>query len=456
MKIPMKKILFVGLLLCLSVISDYGQRSPAAEDEKTLLFKFPAQRDTFFVPYRGNDVELDRLYSYVEKYGSEIRDGKLLLYVDGYCSSFDDTNKNLQTAFLRNSHVKSDLIVHKGLKEKNFVTVSHTIPYEEGSEDIVTVRMRIPDRLNVEGKKKKVQNTEVSDTAWVDKGLSKEDNFIIVNHTSTSENNKDSVKVTVKAPVGLQLQSPQLEWFDNNYIIVNYVNTYEGRKDTMTVRIPIRPASKERVTTTQETKKAEETERAEVVEQKTEEVVPVVVELPVKIVPSEPLLGSFHGLNVSLRTNMLYWLGTIPNAGIAWRPFDRLEIIVNGLYNYWSWKNGDRLYRTQMIVPEFRWYLGEKQQWFWGGEFHAGDFNYKFGKNGYQGDLKGGGITGGYRMYLSKIFDMDFYLGLGYTQLGYDTYNRSKGVMVKKGESVEKDFWGPTQGGISLIWKINK
>jgi hypothetical protein len=149
-------------------------------------------------------------------------------------------------------------------------------------------------------------------------------------------------------------------------------------------------------------------------------------------------------------------LGTIPNGGVTWRPFDRLEVLVNGLYNHWLWSNGNRQYRTLMVVPEFRWYLGEKQRWFWGGEFHTGDFNYKFGEDGYQGDLQGGGITGGYRMRLSEKFDMDFYAGLGYTQLEYDTYNRIKGVMVKKGESAEKNFWGPTQGGVSLIWKLYK
>ena len=57
------------------------------------------------------------------------------------------------------------------------------------------------------------------------------------------------------------------------------------------------------------------------------------------------------------------------------------------------------------------WYLGEKKAWYVGAMFKAGQFNYKFSGTGRQGDLMGGGITGGYQLRLTGALSMDFSLG---------------------------------------------
>ena len=90
-----------------------------------------------------------------------------------------------------------------------------------------------------------------------------------------------------------------------------------------------------------------------------------------------------------------------------------------------------------------------------GVEGHIGEFNFKFKDTGYQGDAVGGGITGGYRLRLSRVFDMDFSLGLGYTQLKYDTYYRSREVMVLKEGGLKKNFFGPTQAGVSICLNLD-
>jgi hypothetical protein len=93
--------------------------------------------------------------------------------------------------------------------------------------------------------------------------------------------------------------------------------------------------------------------------------------------------------------------------------------------------------------------------WFIGIEGHIAQFNFKFKDTGYQGEAIGGGLTGGYKLRLSKVLDIDFSLGLGYTQLKYDTYHRSREVMVLKEGRVKKDFFGPTQAGVSLVLNLD-
>ncbi|GHT71126.1 hypothetical protein AGMMS50239_40130 [Bacteroidia bacterium] len=163
----------------------------------------------------------------------------------------------------------------------------------------------------------------------------------------------------------------------------------------------------------------------------------------------------------SIRTNLLYWAVATPNLGIEYKPAERFGILVNSAYSHWIWSDDDNHHRTWMVSPEIRYYFGGRgvarnapTGWFIGVEGHAGEFNFKFKDTGYQGDAIGGGLTGGYKLRLSEVFDLDFSLGLGYTQLKYDTYYRSREVMVLKEGGLKKDFFGPTQLGVSLIFKL--
>ncbi|GHV51756.1 hypothetical protein FACS1894181_14080 [Bacteroidia bacterium] len=157
---------------------------------------------------------------------------------------------------------------------------------------------------------------------------------------------------------------------------------------------------------------------------------------------------------VSLRTNLLYWAVATPNLGVEWQPSDNWGILVNGAYSHWIWNGEDKQHRTWLVQPEVRYYLGENKNWFLGLEGHAGEFNFKFGDTGYQGGALGGGITGGYKLRLSRVFDLDFSLGLGYTSLKYEEYYRSNGVFVLKEGGLKKNVFAPTQAGVSLIFKL--
>ena len=132
-----RKITFLTLFLWLMTLT-----FPVIAQQKadtTYTFRFVPREDMFYVPWNGNDTELARLLECIEKNKATILDGKLPLYVDGYCNSLGSEAENLATAKIRANRVKSELITRAKIKEENFITHNHAT---EG--DFVTVRLTVP------------------------------------------------------------------------------------------------------------------------------------------------------------------------------------------------------------------------------------------------------------------------------------------------------------------------
>ena len=167
--------------------------------------------------------------------------------------------------------------------------------------------------------------------------------------------------------------------------------------------------------------------------------------------PSETKITTDYHL--SLRANLLRWATLTPDLGLEWRICPSWGIAVNGSWTSWSWSDKDRRYALWEVAPEVRYYMGEKKAWYLGAMFKAGQFNYKLSDTGKQGDLMGGGITAGYQLRLNKALDLDFNLGLGYLNADYEKYEVIDGVRVRRGNET-KDWWGPINAGVTLVWKI--
>ena len=132
-----RKITFLTLFLWLMTVT-----FPVIAQQKTdttYTFRFVSQKDMFYVPWNGNDTELARLLECIENNKATIFDGKLPLYVDGYCNSLGSEAENLATAKIRANRVKSELITRAKIKEENFITHNHAT---EG--DFVIVRLTVP------------------------------------------------------------------------------------------------------------------------------------------------------------------------------------------------------------------------------------------------------------------------------------------------------------------------
>ena len=110
--------------------------------------------------------------------------------------------------------------------------------------------------------------------------------------------------------------------------------------------------------------------------------------------------------------------------------------------------------------------------------FKAGQFNYKLSGTGRQGDLMGGGITGGYQLRLNKALSLDFNVAVGCLHADYEKYEVIDGVRVRAGKETmgclhadyekyevidgvrvragkeTKNWWGPIGAGVTLVWKL--
>ncbi len=168
-------------------------------------------------------------------------------------------------------------------------------------------------------------------------------------------------------------------------------------------------------------------------------------------IPSESQHSIHHHL--ALRANLLRWATLTPDLGIEWRIHPSWGILVNGSWTSWSWNGKDRRYALWEVMPEARYYIGKAKRAYLGAMFKAGAFNYKFSTTGKQGDLIGGGITGGYLLRLNDALSLDFSIALGYLKADYEKYELIDGVRVRcSGDT--KNWWGPINAGVTLVWKL--
>lgn len=356
----LKKLMLPSFLLLFALCTGAQEK-----EERVYEFRFVPQKDMFFIPYGDNHKELERLSSFVAEHKDAIENGRMPLYVDGYCNSMPDEAQNLAIARMRSNRVKSELIVHQELTEKCFVTHNHA---DKGNWVTVRVQIAAPR-----------ESAKIATTAE----SGKTGKAVAAGQPASSD-------LQTASPVSSDLQSDVSEYQD-----------FQSASD-------------------------------------------------VSSVSSYPSSHPF-----SLRANLLRWATLTPDLGLEWRVHRHVSILVNGSWTSWSWDNKSRRYALWKVSPEVRYYLGKQGKGFLGVLYHAGEFHYKLGKTGRQGDYQGGGLTGGYLLDLTRALSLDFHAGLGYTRSEYDQYKVVESTRVRQG-SETKNYWGINQLGITLVWKLIK
>ena len=347
--------------------------SAAERADTTYTFRFVPQKDMFYVPLDGNGPELARLLECVRRNKDSILGGALPLYVDGYCNSLGSEGDNLRMAAIRSNRVKSELIVHGGIKEECFITKNHA-----ADGDFVIVRLTVP-------------APEASE------GLSKAEDERLAAERAEQER-----------------------------------KAAEERRKAEEARRAAEKAEADRLAKEQAARQAEQPQE-------------------ITATPSETKITNDYHL--SLRANLLRWATLTPDLGLEWRISPSVGIAVNGSWTSWSWNNKDRRYALWEVMPEVRWYMGREKRGYLGAMFKAGQFNYKFSATGRQGDLMGGGITGGYQLRLNDALSLDFNVAVGCLHADYEKYEVADGVRVRAGKET-KNWWGPIGAGVTLVWKL--
>lgn len=371
--------------------------------DSTYLFRFVADNDMFFSPWNGNGKELERLLAAIKKNRAALDAGNMFLCVTSYGTDAGGERSAEEMAKIRRNRVKSELIVRGKVKECHFVTdksLKEACKTEAGElRDIVVIMFP----ASVE---------KVAEIAGVEAAAKVE--------AYNRENNGEA-----EAEKARQTEAQRIA---------------AGKAEAGRIAKEKEQAEQKRL--------AEEKAAKERAEQAEQERLATEQALPKSEVQSSP----YH---FALRANLLRWATLTPDLGIEWRINRNVGVLVNGSWTSWSWDDKNRRYALWEVNPEVRWYLGERKAWYVGAMFKAGQFNYKLSDNGRQGDLLGGGITGGYQLKLNKSLSMDFSLGLGYVNADTEKYKVTDGVRVRQGKET-KHWFGPVQAGVTLVWRIGK
>lgn len=163
-----------------------------------------------------------------------------------------------------------------------------------------------------------------------------------------------------------------------------------------------------------------------------------------------------------LKTNALGWVLLQTNLAIEVDIYKHISFHLPIYYSAWNYFTETIKFRTFGFYPELRvWFNDENEKWFLGAHFGFAYYNYAFnGALRYQDHYmktpaKGGGLSVGYRMPISKDerWKVEFSLGVGYYPLHYDTFhNYHNGKLI---ESFKKNYIGIDQASISFSYAID-
>ena len=171
-------------------------------------------------------------------------------------------------------------------------------------------------------------------------------------------------------------------------------------------------------------------------------------------------------LNLDLRTNLLYDAVLSPTFGFEWHINRYWGVKFDGCFTHWGSRYG-MVHNIWFVNPEVRWYLKNTDRFYIGMGGNVGRMNIYRGvtgslffpeDTGYQNSIFSGGITAGYKLILTRSFAFDFNLGLGYTHFKYDSFtviDKTRVYQRVKMKDVTKNLLGPTQAGVTLVWKIS-
>ena len=170
---------------------------------------------------------------------------------------------------------------------------------------------------------------------------------------------------------------------------------------------------------------------------------------------------------VAIKTNLLYDALMNVNAGVEVGLAPKWTLDVSGDYNGWKFSH-QRQWKHWMVQPEARyWFCDRFQGWFLGVHAHGGQYNVgggldnsidffgtdlsPLGENRVQGWFVGAGVGAGYAVALSKHFNLEFELGIGYAYTKFDKY-RCTTCDSKIESDKDHHYFGPTKAEIGFVY----
>ena len=161
----------------------------------------------------------------------------------------------------------------------------------------------------------------------------------------------------------------------------------------------------------------------------------------------------------ALKTNLLQWATTTPNASAEFALGRHFSMEVGGSYNAWKFDNAMKL-NVYMARLELRYWTCRKfEGHFVGVHGHYGHFNIglipflpSMKDFIYRGDFYGGGLSYGYHWALGRRWGIEAVIGGGYINLKYGKYRCVE--CAEKVADYKRNYFGVTRAAINLIYFI--
>lgn len=166
---------------------------------------------------------------------------------------------------------------------------------------------------------------------------------------------------------------------------------------------------------------------------------------------------------VALKTNLLYDATTTPNLGaeLAMGKKSTLQLF----YGLNPWKiasDRTKQLRHWLLMPEYRYWTCQKFNGHFfgihalGGQYNVGGIDLPnpvfkdLDEKRYEGWYAGGGLTYGYQWLLSRHWNLEASVGVGYIRFHYKEFPCTEcGALIQENN---KNYFGPTKLALSLMY----
>lgn len=186
--------------------------------------------------------------------------------------------------------------------------------------------------------------------------------------------------------------------------------------------------------------------------------------IPEPVYPKIPVpSASKETYTFAVKTNLLYDLATALNVELEFPIGKKWSIMVEDVFPWWHVGNKYAFQMWEMGIEGRYWFRRTDEREVLTGHFIAPyvmsskyDFQWKRDVN-YQGEYWSAGLTYGYAMPISRLFNLEFSASFGYLSTAYRHYQPSPGY-----EELVKDpykqgrmgYVGPTKLKISLVMPL--
>lgn len=178
------------------------------------------------------------------------------------------------------------------------------------------------------------------------------------------------------------------------------------------------------------------------------------------------IIPAMRSQDVALKTNLLYDAVLTPSLGLEIGLAPKWSLDLSGAFN--AWNVDDKRWRIWMAQPEARYWFCQR----YSGHFlalHAHGGQYNFGNlnvgghnflgsdlkaledHRYQGWFVGAGIGYGYSWILSRHWNIEAEIGVGWAYTRFDKMNCGN-CGVKLSEDKPHHYFGPTKAALNLIY----